>query len=221
MSKRCKQCNRKFFKKPSHSMSAWETRTHFCSRSCSDSYRRGKPSNSPSTTFKKGNKLGLGRMGIRGAASHLWKGGQFKKVCAICVKGFSVDRDRADAKTCSMECNKLYRKTEEFRLHLSDVQRSKIPEGMKIVHDVLSKFVGLLRRSARYGLWRERIFKRDNFICQSCGIRGGKLQADHIKPWELYPALRFALDNGRTLCVKCHYKTDTYGGKIKKTNKQK
>ena len=52
------------------------------------------------------------------------------------------------------------------------------------------------------------------------GERGGKLHPDHIKPWELYPALRFVLDNGRTLCVKCHYKTDTYGGKIKTYKKQ-
>lgn len=31
-----------------------------------------------------------------------------------------------------------------------------------------------------------------------------------------FPELRFELSNGRTLCVECHQKTDTYGEKAKK-----
>jgi hypothetical protein len=29
---------------------------------------------------------------------------------------------------------------------------------------------------------RERIFKRDDYTCQYCGVRGGKLQCDHYIP---------------------------------------
>jgi 5-methylcytosine-specific restriction endonuclease McrA len=39
------------------------------------------------------------------------------------------------------------------------------------------------------------------------------LQADHIKPFAHHPELRFDVNNGRTLCVPCHRKTDTYGGR--------
>ena len=37
-----------------------------------------------------------------------------------------------------------------------------------------------------------------------CGQVGGYLEADHIKPFSLYPELRFELSNGRTYCKPCH-----------------
>ena len=72
----------------------------------------------------------------------------------------------------------------------------------------------LIRESIQYKLWREKIFMRDDYTCQFCDIRGGKLNADHIRPFSLFPELRFELSNGRTLCVECHRKTNTYGSKI-------
>lgn len=71
-------------------------------------------------------------------------------------------------------------------------------------------------RTGRYKMWRESIFKRDNYTCQICGVRGNKLNADHILPWRYYPANRYDVSNGRTLCVPCHIKTPTYSRRQEK-----
>lgn len=73
-----------------------------------------------------------------------------------------------------------------------------------------------LRQRDKYGSaadreWRVSVFSRDDYTCQHCGIRGGRLQAHHIKPYREYPELRHVLSNGETLCVDCHKKTDSYG----------
>lgn len=73
-------------------------------------------------------------------------------------------------------------------------------------------FIGqAIRKSLMYKEWRMEILKRDDFTCRECGIRGGKLHADHIKPFAYFPDLRFDLDNGRTLCIPCHRLTPTWG----------
>src|SRR4030042_2622913 len=72
-----------------------------------------------------------------------------------------------------------------------------------------------IRKSLEYKLWKRAVFERDGFTCVFCGKRyepfKGHLEADHIKPFALYPELRFAIYNGRILCRECHRKTDSYG----------
>lgn len=62
----------------------------------------------------------------------------------------------------------------------------------------------LIRSSAEFAFWRKSVFERDGWTCQECKEWGGRLHSHHIKPFASYPNLRFDVDNGETLCKKCH-----------------
>lgn len=86
----------------------------------------------------------------------------------------------------------------------------------------ISSINEIIRRSIQYKLWRKSVFERDRWTCVWCGYKGKSIHADHIKRFSQFPELRFAIDNGRTLCIPCHRSTDTWGTsglKNFKTNK--
>src|SRR3990167_7214496 len=70
-----------------------------------------------------------------------------------------------------------------------------------------------IRKTAIYYEWRRAVFFRDGWTCVLCRKFGGVLNADHIKPFAHFPELRFEVKNGRTLCIKCHRNTPTFGNK--------
>jgi len=70
-----------------------------------------------------------------------------------------------------------------------------------------------IRSSKELRLWRKSVKKRDKDTCVLCGHRSKGNHADHIKPFALFPELRTSIENGRTLCANCHWKTPTYGGR--------
>ena len=78
----------------------------------------------------------------------------------------------------------------------------------------------LCRKRIEYRLWRESVFARDNWTCQKCNKKGGILHSHHIKNFAQYPELRFAIDNGITLCEKCHIEFHKIYGKKNNTSEQ-
>ena len=67
-----------------------------------------------------------------------------------------------------------------------------------------------IRHSHKYKVWRDEVFKRDNYTCQHCKQKCGNgvnviLHAHHIKSFTQFKDLRFEVVNGITLCKQCHY----------------
>lgn len=56
--------------------------------------------------------------------------------------------------------------------------------------------------------WAAAVKKRDGYVCQRCGFEGKpldyKLHAHHIKCFSCHKELRLDINNGITLCKRCH-----------------
>lgn len=61
----------------------------------------------------------------------------------------------------------------------------------------------------KMGAWSRKVLSRDEATCQECGAKDVELHAHHIKPFETYPELRWDVDNGLTLCFRCHWAVHT------------
>ena len=113
------------------------------------------------------------------------------------------------------------RHTDEWKRNKSEQLKKQWKDGLRTVDHLsgenhwnwkggITPINKKIRLSKKYSLWRTKVFERDDYTCVLCGIRGCYLEVDHLKPFSLYPNLRFDMDNGRTLCLPCHKNTNTY-----------
>ncbi len=58
-------------------------------------------------------------------------------------------------------------------------------------------------RKRRRAAWRTLVLCADDLKCVDCGA-GERLEAHHIIPVRLAPAMAFEVANGVTLCARCH-----------------
>jgi 5-methylcytosine-specific restriction endonuclease McrA len=64
-------------------------------------------------------------------------------------------------------------------------------------------------RGGSHHKWAGAVISRDKATCQHCGATEIELHAHHIKPYRDFPDSRFDVDNGMTLCFKCHWAVHT------------
>jgi len=162
-----------------------------------------------------------------------------KKVCTkckkeLCLVNFRIRTDRPSKARASWCKDCVNKGTFDFRAKNREFCNARVrfynslkPKNLNWVRDRklptgcnhhnwkggLTKLSEKIRKSCKYQKWRTAVFIRDNHTCVLCFKRGGTLNADHIKRFCDYPELRLEVSNGRTLCVPCHKKTDTWGRK--------
>lgn len=64
----------------------------------------------------------------------------------------------------------------------------------------------LARNNYKYKEWRKNVFEKYDYTCHCCDVRGGYLEAHHIRGFAEFPELRYENDNGVPLCLECHKK---------------
>ena len=64
----------------------------------------------------------------------------------------------------------------------------------------------LLIRKDDYGYirWAQEVKRRDNYACIICNRKGVALNSHHMNAWADFPAERYDVDNGVTLCLFHH-----------------
>ena len=111
----------------------------------------------------------------------------------------------------------------ELRRKMSETRRGSKSPGWK---GGITALQTRIRNTVKYAEWRQQCFLRDDFLCQKCNQKGGKLEVHHIKRYSallqeaknylplfdwynaclLYTPL-WDIKNGVTLCIKCHKKS--------------
>ena len=96
------------------------------------------------------------------------------------------------------------------------IRGEKHPQWKGGITDVSDK----IRKSRKFKSWVKSVFERDDYTCQNCKERGGRLNAHHIKAFSIiieeknittsWDAMKceelWDINNGITYCKKCHIK---------------
>ena len=207
-------------------------KNHFCSKTCGlnfrwENYRKKNNIDLNEViecacgcgqTLKKYHKIGgywRPTKFINGHSSNLPNKGQFKKGNKSWNKGRKISEETK--KKLSIRAKEQWKDgmAEEYKIKLSCRMR-KIP--LKEFNGFVCNISKLIRHNKLYKEWRNKVYRRDNYICQKCGNRSNKLRAHHIiglyeiikecKIGTIKQALRclllWSVSNGVTLCNKCH-----------------
>ena len=135
---------------------------------------------------------------------------EFRKKISKALKGRKFTKEWIE-KLKKSHLGKGHKQSEETKKRLSKAHKG---EKCNFWKGGVSKENERIRNGIESRLWREAVFARDNWTCQKCKTKGGKLHPHHIQNFAQFKELRFAIDNGITLCKKCHIEFHRIYGKI-------
>jgi len=226
----CLCCSKHFYRKKSQ---VKENRGSFCSKKCVNSFRKDKfVADTVTVSCKRCNKdikllrsehlrnpreycsISCRNKSVIKIGNEHWNWKQVERECLNCNKRFyyhkcHLDRKTGDGKYCSRSCRTEYWiKNGTFSLQNNPAWKGGV-----------TPLVNQIRRCHQYKDWRNAVFTRDDFTCVFCNTRGGWIEADHYPKMfsEIFyensiETIKQAqengefwdINNGRTLCKKCH-----------------
>lgn len=201
--KQCLICGKELKNKPNESSKYFITKK-YCSYHCMGIANKGKPA------WNKGRKGHIawnkGLKGFNKGHKGYWVGKKQsqemidKRMAGNKIKFATLEYKEKRRKICKElglrpPSNKGKHHSEETKRKISQANRKEIHKTDE------SK---IWRNRIEFRLWREAVFARDNWICQKCEIHNDKLRPHHIINFSEVIELRFAIDNGITLCDICH-----------------
>jgi len=131
---------------------------------------------------------------------------RISRTCVVCQKDFSLPVstfNKTGGLVCSWNCRVKYRRGKNGtaageRESMKGDKNHNWNGGTSLNRTERN-------RDGEYMRWKRNVFYRDNYTCQFCGEhKPGEIESHHVFPYAHYKDLRTEVDNGITLCKKCH-----------------
>ena len=172
---------------------------------------------------------------MKGAKTkELWKNPEYRKKMSEAHKGIKMPAFTQEHKDKIRNTLTGRKRPSEVGRNISRAKKGKPQPNQRGANNRFwkggrTKLGQQIKNLIHYRIWRSDIYTRDDFTCVFCGVRGGKLEVDHIKAFSVilteYKIISvdeaivceelWNINNGRTLCRPCHQKTPTYGRNLK------
>lgn len=144
-------------------------------------------------------------------------------ICLNCNKTFLVWVHQ-NPKYCSKKCNHIHKSSPLISVVCKHCDKNFLRKQHKLSvsmfctkkcadkhnagknHYEWKPFKHLANTKDSLRRWAILVKERDGYRCTLCGTdRISVLEAHHIKEKNFHPDLQFDINNGTTLCLKCHY----------------
>lgn len=152
--------------------------------------------------------------------------------CETCKKDYSVQPYRLlqnKLQFCSMKCRNQHPHFKHLTVLIKDLSREHLKgERNWNWKGGITPLINKIRKLEQYKTWTLEVFRRDQFSCQDCQDKtGGNLVAHHLTSFSYLIQqnsittveraqeceVLWEIENGVTLCRKCHENTSNFGFK--------
>lgn len=140
----------------------------------------------------------FGRLYVQGLSDRRGNRGQYYYNC-LCECGNETEVEASALSSgATQSCGCLQREISSERMSGMTGEKNPMWDATKSDEDRYSR-----HSEAAHQAWREEVLERDGYMCRCCGS-DGPLHAHHIRPYTENKSLRVDVENGITLCDRCH-----------------